>query len=114
MKMCLIIAALALSALLSRPVCAAGAASGVTIVDVRIDSTGKGVVFFSANLTGNPSCVQSGYGNGLAFDANTAGGKAILAFALSAQATGLHMSVFGLGTCSVYGNYVEDWNYGES
>jgi len=83
-----------------------------TIVAVRVESSGQGMVIFNQSIGGNPpSCVIPAYKNALAFDANTTGGKAILAMALAAKASGSQVTAYGLGTCSLYG-VVEDWNYG--
>lgn len=70
---------------------------------------------FAQNISGTPATCRhpSAYNNALAFDANTPGGKAILAIALSAKATGAPVSANGNGTCAVYGGaHVEDWDYG--
>jgi hypothetical protein len=84
-----------------------------TVTSVRVDSNGKGLVTFAQAIGGTPpGCVVGAYASALAFDATTAGGKAVLALALTAKATGVTVSAFGLGTCAVYGSYVEDWNYG--
>ena len=91
---------------------AAGFVSG-TVVSVRVDQTGHGMVFFSQAVgSAPPSCVISAYANALAFDANTAGGKAVLALALAAKATGAVISASGLGTCAIFSSFVEDWDYG--
>jgi hypothetical protein len=91
----------------------AGSLSQAIVVAVRVDQTGNGIVFFDRNLTGTPpGCVQSTYQNALAFNSNNAGGKAVLALALSSKAMGAPISVVGLGTCSVFGSAVEDWDYG--
>jgi hypothetical protein len=58
------------------------------------------------------ACVTPAYANALAFDANTAGGKAILATALAAKATGSIIIAYGTGACSIYSSVLEDWNYG--
>lgn len=82
---------------------------------MRIDGSGKGMVFFNAPLGGTPpmNCVNSSYANALAFDTNTAGGKAILAVALSAKAMDTDLLVVGSGSCSIYSGFVEDWSYNE-
>ena len=92
---------------------AAGAASGVSVVNVRVDQDGRGVITFNAPL-GNtpPSCVESVYASSLAFDANTAGGRSALAMFLTAKSLESVLTVYGLGTCSIYGGHVEDLNYG--
>ena len=82
---------------------------------VRIDKDGRGMVQFDQAATGTPpSCVAVDYAKTFAFDSTTAGGKAIMATALAAKATGNSVFVYGTGACSIYGNYVEDWSYGES
>lgn len=91
----------------------AGGAVTAKVVQVRIDQSGQGVVTFSQPLSGSTaSCADSGYANALAFNTNTAAGKAIMALALAAKATGDTVSVYGTGTCSIYGNWIEDWSYG--
>ena len=85
---------------------------GGKVVAVRVDQTGNGMVMFDQPIGGTPpSCAISAYNNALAFNTNTAGGKAILALALSAKATGSVISAYGLGTCSIFG-VAEDWDYG--
>jgi|SRR6185437_12415866 len=105
-----------LSWLISSNAFAIGAATNVTVTDVRVDADGKGMAFFSAPLgSAQPTCVLSGYANALAFDTNTAGGRSILAFVLAAQSSGTVIKgVFGYGTCNVYGSTVEDWHYATS
>jgi hypothetical protein len=83
------------------------------VVKVRIDQSGKGFVYFDQNVVGSPSCIMPTYENAFAFDANTAGGKAIMARALAAKAMDDVISVYGSGTCTVYGNWAEDWMYGD-
>ena len=83
------------------------------VIQVRMDKNGWGMVIFDQNLGGTqPSCVAAPYANALAFDSNTAGGKAIAAMALTAKATSSPITVYGTGACSVYGAYLEDWSYG--
>lgn len=94
---------------------AAGVIANAKVTEVRIDSNGWGMVFFDVLVAGTPpSCVHPAYKNALAFDANTAGGKAIMAVALSAKAAGSIVHVYGLGTCNIFGGHVEDWSYGVS
>ena len=84
------------------------------VTNVRVDQSGKGIVYFDQNLVGSPACTVAGYENGLAFDASTPGGKAILARALAAKATGDLIKVIGTGTCTIYGGtWAEDWLYGD-
>jgi len=83
------------------------------VIQVRMDKNGWGMVIFDRALGGTqPNCVEAPYVNALAFDANTAGGRAIAAMALTAKATGSSITVYGTGACSVYGAYLEDWSYG--
>ncbi|USH03699.1 hypothetical protein K6Q96_06820 [Grimontia kaedaensis] len=84
------------------------------VVAVRVDGTGQGMVEFDKPIAGTPpSCVHHAFKNKLAFDANTAGGQAVLSLALSAKAMGVEVEAYGLGKCGVYGGtYVETWNYG--
>jgi hypothetical protein len=84
------------------------------VVNVRIDHTGKGVVYFDVNLTGSPTCIESTYSNGLAFDTATPAGRAIMARALAAKATDDLIKAVGSGACTIYENgWVEDWLYGD-
>jgi hypothetical protein len=84
------------------------------VVHVRIDQSGKGFVYFDENVVGYPSCVISTYENAMAFDANTAGGKAIMARALAAKAMSDLMTVYGSSSCTVFGGWAEDWMYGDT
>ena len=93
---------------------AAGSISA-KVVAIRVDRTGNGMVYFDQNVGGSPpGCVISAYQSALAFNTNTAGGKAIYALALSAKAMGSTIGVVGLGTCGIFGHSVEDWDYGVS
>jgi len=94
------------------PAFAVGTVIG-TVVKVRVDSSGKGMVFFSANVSGVAvNCASAYYPNGLAFDSATPGGKSILAAALAAKATGDTLEAFGTGQCAIYGSgVVEDVQY---
>src|SRR5262245_45508340 len=83
------------------------------VTSVRIDqTTGFGMVIFDQNLNGTRPGCSSTIPNALAFNTNTAAGKAVYALVLSAKLSGTPVNAIGLGTCSVYGNYVEDWDYG--
>lgn len=91
---------------------AAGQVVEAKVVQVRVDSDGKGMVIFDRSLTGTPpTCVIPTYSNALAFS-NTSGGKTVMALALAAKASGGTITAYGLGVCRSYGNYVEDWDYG--
>lgn len=91
---------------------AAAALGSAHVLAVRVDGDGRGIVFFDQPLAGSPvACGQvSSYKNALAFSATT--GKGALAMALSAKATGSLVDVYGTGVCNVYGNWVEDLDYG--
>lgn len=62
-------------------------------------------VYRSAQVTTRSSFDSGG------FDARTDGGKAALAVFLTAKNTGTQVTVYGLGTCSIYPTNVEDLNY---
>jgi hypothetical protein len=99
--------------LLTNQAFAGGAVINAKVTEVRIDADGKGMVFFDQPIGGTPpSCVISYYASALAFNASTAGGKAIMAAALTAKATGAKTIVYGSGACGNYGAYVEDWSTG--
>ena len=108
-----------LSSLLSTCIAAwaaPAAVSRLTVDVVRVDKSGKGYVIFDSPLAGDvAACRTSQYTRHLAFDANTAGGKAVLAAALAAKATGATMTAHSAGSCTNYGSAthgVEDWYYG--
>lgn len=92
-----------------------GIVYGAKVVNIRVDQTGLGMVFFDQPIVNTPpTCVIPMYSKALAFNAATAGGKAILALALTARLTGTPINyVVGSGTCSIYSNFVEDWGYNE-
>jgi hypothetical protein len=106
---CLLLVALALS----NDALALGYVYG-KVVSVRVDIDGRGMVAFDRPVGNQPaSCRVGTYENALAFDANTPGGKAVLATALAAKATGDLVAAYGTGNCNIYGgSYVEDWAYG--
>ena len=84
-----------------------------TVINIRVDSTGHGMVTFNATISGSPSCINSAaYGNAYAFDATTDGGRSFLELALASQASGASIAAYGLGTCSTYGGFAEDFYYG--
>lgn len=71
------------------------------------------MVVFDKPVNNSPGCINPAYKSALAFDASTAGGKAIMAMALTAKNTGQIIGAYGSGACSIYyGNNVEDWYYG--
>lgn len=81
------------------------------VIQVRVDADGRGMIFFDQPLGTPSACGQdSSYKNALAFSATS--GKAALAMALSAKATGATVGAYGTGACGVYGDYVEDFAYG--
>lgn len=90
----------------------AGGYATSTISSVRVDADGRGLIEFVQPIGGTPpSCVASGFNTMMAFNASTAGGKAILANALAAKATGAQVIVAGAGTCTNYSNVMEDVAY---
>lgn len=104
---------LALSAALLSAFSPVFAASTVNakVAGVRVDRDGRGMVIFATAVTG-ASCGAI-ITNALAFDANQQGGRAIMALALAAQASGATVSATGTGTCGIYGgNWAEDWSFG--
>jgi hypothetical protein len=89
-------------------VVASGQINNAKVSYIRIDSDGRGIIFFDQPI-GNtpPACVISAYASALSFNSSGAG-KGVLAVALAAKAQDRPMTVYGNGTCSTYGNYVED------
>jgi hypothetical protein len=88
----------------------AGASRAGTVTDlvtaIRVDASGKGLVQFASAVVGVAACC-TGAGtacstNTLAFDTNTAGGKAILTVVTSAKLSAKKVQATGAGTCSVY------------
>lgn len=81
---------------------------------MRVDQNGLGMVIFDQNVgSAFATCRDSNnYANALSFNVNNAGGKGILALALSAKAAGNSVIAYGDGSCSNYGSYVENWSYG--
>lgn len=83
---------------------------------VRIDQDGRGMVIFGTSVKNSAAtCVDTvNFPNALAFNATNNAGKAILAVALAAKATGAIITAYGASTCGIYDNrYVEDWATGE-
>jgi hypothetical protein len=90
-----------------------GSVSG-KVIDIRVDRSGLGMVTFDQQIGGAPpGCVHAAYTNAFGFDTNTPGGRAILAAALAAKASGDTVTAYGTGECASFGNnWVEDWSYG--
>jgi len=88
----------------------AGGALTAHVVSVRVDKDGRGVITFDGTITGSPP--PCGWPNAFAFSMADAGGKAILATALTAKTTGAQLQVVGAGACTIYGNAIEDLTYG--
>lgn len=85
------------------------------ITQVRIDHDGKGMITFDTLITGSPACIHPTYRSSFAFDATKASGKAIMAVALTAKATGSTVAAYGTGACTTYGGaWAEDWGHGVS
>ena len=95
------------------PALAGGAVFG-HVTQVRVDKDGHGIVFFDVAVGGTPpACVTAPYLSALAFNMADAGGKAILAVALQAKATGAALEAYGTGVCGIYPAVMEDWFYGK-
>ena len=92
----------------------AGSLGYAKVTQIRTDQGGLGMVVFDQSITGSPGCINAAaYANAFSFNSNTAGGKAIMAMALTAKATGATIYVSGTGACGNYGGaHVEDWSYG--
>jgi hypothetical protein len=102
-----------LALLVANVALAEGSFWNARITKIRVDQNGWGMVYFDVDALGTrPSCVASDTARALAFNANTAGGRAILALAESAKAQDAMLMVFGTGSCGVYSNWIEDWSYG--
>jgi hypothetical protein len=84
---------------------AAGAVTDL-VTAIRVDSTGKGLVQFATAVVGAATCCTGTICNtnttSLAFDTNTAGGKAILTLVTSAKLSNKKVQAAGSGTCNVY------------
>lgn len=93
------------------PALADGVVHG-TVVRIRVDKDGKGMVFFSQPVSGALGCVDPVYASALGFDTALPGGKSMLAAVLAAKATGDTITAFGTGTCDSY-NVTEDLSYAE-
>ena len=91
---------------------ATGYVVNARVIQVRVDSDGRGMVIFDQPVIGTPAaCTIPFYSNAFAFGGP--GGKSVLALALVAKASNTPLAVvYGLGTCNQYG-VVEDWNYGQ-
>ena len=101
-----------LMSILSTESLAYGVVNG-KIIEVRIDQSGLAMVKFDQPVTGSyATCRISAYTNWLSFNTNTAAGRSIMAMVLTAKTTGSTVAAYGLGTCSNFGGYVEDWDYG--
>lgn len=104
---------LVLALLMASQAFAIGAVGSAKVVMVRVDSDGRGMVFFDQLIGGTPpGCAHPAYTTAFAFPPNAAG-KAIMAFAIAAKLSQTPVTVYGTGVCSIYGpDNVEDWNYG--
>lgn len=81
------------------------------VLDVRVDGTGMGYVRFDVPRGNTPAACGDLHNYHLAFNANTGGGKGVLALALSAKVTGKTLVGIGTGECAGY-NVVENWSWG--
>ncbi|WP_143145170.1 hypothetical protein [Arcobacter sp. LA11] len=100
--------------LIGSEVYAIGSIPNAKVKSIRVDKDGRGMIFFNQPVAGTPpSCVHDAYKSALGIDTNTEAGKAILSLALTAKSGGFLLSVYGTGTCEIYGGrIVETWNYG--
>jgi hypothetical protein len=99
--------ALAFASLLATPASAADITQtevdGVTLVAVRVDSNGRGLLYFPPDTSGGHGPCRASYNNHiLAFDANTAGGRAILQLARAAHLYAMPVHIVGTGSCDIY------------
>lgn len=82
------------------------------VVKIRIDASGKGMIFFDKPIGGGtPSCAISHYASALAIDASTDAGKAVLSLMTTAKVTESEVIAHGFGRCETY-SVVEEWNHG--
>lgn len=90
-----------------------GLADNYVVHGVRVGQDGKAYVLFETDLSDAPAqCTASANKKMLAFDTNTASGRAIMALALSVKASNLTMYARGTGTCSIFST-IEDWSWGK-
>jgi hypothetical protein len=83
----------------SSPFACAGSASGKVL---NVTATRSVLWAFSVGgIVGRAAC---GASNEFAIDNNSAGGKAMIATVLAAQAQGLTLNVMGTGNCDVWGD----------
>lgn len=101
---------LGMVALFSQGVSASGSATNLAVGEILVDYVGRGVVRFNGPLTGTPPACST-HGEHFAFDANTAGGRAVLSLVLAAQASGKTIRAYGKGTCDIHPN-IESWSWG--
>jgi len=92
---------------------AAGTATDA-VVAIRVDSTGKGLVQFASPVVSLAACCTGTACSttSLAFDTNTAGGKAILTLVTSAKLSNKKVQATGSGACSIYPGAAEDFSAG--
>ncbi len=80
---------------------AVGNVQGGTVINVDARADGKFLITFSQSTTTPPSCVA--VSNRMSGDANTAGGRAVLAAAMLALSTGNPIDLAqGTGACGEY------------
>ncbi len=84
-----------------------------TLTQVRVEASGKGFATFAVSIGGGASCGTS-FPASLAFDTNTAAGRAVYALLLSAKSTNAMVTAYGTGSCSTYPGSIEEWYYGSS
>ena len=89
-----------LGAMFSYPTYAREAGPGL-ITDVQVDGNNNAQFAVSGPTTTKPSCVAW---DRFVFNVTTGAGQAMLAYLLTAQATGKKIVVYGADTCSIYSN----------
>lgn len=103
-----ILIALSLSAISSTAF--SGSVGGAKVTSIRVDANGFGIITFSTSLTSPAACMNPYYANALAINANTSGGKALLAAALFARGKNTTVYAWGTGACNLYAATLEDLN----
>lgn len=99
---------IALSIFTTSALAFAGNVSGAKVYAIRVDASGLGIVTFNISMTAPAGCINSAYANALAFNTNTAGGKAMLAAIIFARSKNTSVYAYGTGACSLYAGAVED------
>jgi len=91
-----------------------GIANWYHVSKIRIDFTGKGIVYFNQALV-QPwaTCMNSGYTNAMSFDVNNSAGKAFYAMLLDAKASNSTVYAKAQNACNEYSGTVASFSRGE-